>query len=145
MITAVVDTNVLASGFAGFSKQSSAPGWILRTWRQGYFELVSSRHILTELERAFQAPYFRQRLAAEQVAGALLLLRREAIFTETNTQIHGVATHPEDDLILAAAVSAKAEYLITGDKKLQELRTCEGVTMVSPREFLDILHSQVTE
>lgn len=33
----------------------------------------------------------------------------------------------------------KAEYLVTGDKKLQDLRTYEGVTIVSPREFLDTL------
>ena len=57
-------------------------------------------------------------------------------------EVHGVATHPEDDLILATAVSAKADYLVTGDKKLRELGSYQGVSIVSPREFLDILESQ---
>jgi predicted nucleic acid-binding protein len=48
-----------------------------------------------------------------------------------------VATHPEDDLVLATAISAKAEYLVSGDTKLQRLGTYEGVKIVSPREFLE--------
>lgn len=50
-----------------------------------------------------------------------------------------MATHPEDDLVLATAVSAQADYLITGDAMLRKLRTYEGVSIVSPREFLDVL------
>ena len=53
-----------------------------------------------------------------------------------------LATHPEDDLVLAAAVSARSDYLVTGDKKLQDLRSYQGVTIVTPREFLTILESQ---
>ena len=37
--------------------------------------------------------------------------------------VQGVATHAEDDLVLATAESAQADYLITGDKKLQRLGT----------------------
>jgi hypothetical protein len=44
-----------------------------------------------------------------------------------------VATHPEDDLILATALSGAADYLITGDSKLQKLGTFQSVTILSPR------------
>jgi uncharacterized protein len=50
-----------------------------------------------------------------------------------------VATHPEDDLVLAAAVSAEAGYLVTGDRQLQQLGRFRGVDIVSPRAFLAIL------
>jgi predicted nucleic acid-binding protein len=57
--------------------------------------------------------------------------------TSIRHEVHGVATHSEDDLILATAVSAEADYLVMGDRKLQDLVTYEGVTIASPRQFLD--------
>ncbi len=43
--------------------------------------------------------------------------------------------------MLATAVSGTAEYLVTGDKPLQNLGTYQSVTILSPRVFLDILSS----
>ncbi len=103
------------------------------------FELVISESILTELERTFQNPYFRGRLASTQVVANLALLRREAIIIPITTQVQGVATHPEDDLVLATAESAHADYLVTGDKKLQRLASYYQIIIFSPREFLDLL------
>ncbi len=53
--------------------------------------------------------------------------------------VDGVATHPEDDHVLATVVSARARYLVTGDKKRQRLRRYRGVTILSPRDFLILL------
>lgn len=50
-----------------------------------------------------------------------------------------VASDPADDLIVAAALSGRAEYLVTGDKKLEEPGSYQGVTMLSPRAFLSAL------
>lgn len=52
-----------------------------------------------------------------------------------------VATHPEDDLILATAVAGNAEYLVTGDRQLLALGTYEGVRIVSAAEFLAVLEA----
>ena len=45
----------------------------------------------------------------------------------------------DDDWILATAVAAQAEYLITGDNDLLTLKTHAGVSIVTPREFLRLL------
>ena len=50
--------------------------------------------------------------------------------------IHGVAPDDEDDLILATAVAADADFLVTGDKGLLALGEFRGIPIVSPREFL---------
>ncbi len=94
-----------------------------------------SERILLELERTLQTPYFRRRLSSQDIAEALTLLRDEATPTSITTHVTGVATHPEDDLILATAVSAQADYLITGDLQLQRLGAYEGVTILSPALF----------
>jgi predicted nucleic acid-binding protein len=44
-----------------------------------------------------------------------------------------------DDLILATALSAQADYLVTGDSQLQGLGAYRGVAIISPREFLSRL------
>jgi predicted nucleic acid-binding protein len=44
---------------------------------------------------------------------------------------------PKVTLFLATAVSAEADYLVMGDRKLQDLGAYEGVTIASPRQFLE--------
>ena len=123
MIRAVLDTNVLASGFVEFATAERAPARLLRHWREQRFALVVSAQILTELLNTFADPYFRRQLTLEQISAARLLLQEEAIWTTHTVRMSGVATHPEDDQILAAAVSA------------------QGVRMISPRAFLDLLEA----
>jgi len=45
----------------------------------------------------------------------------------------------DDHRILECAVAARADYLITGDKRhLQSLKHFRGIQIVSPREFIDL-------
>jgi predicted nucleic acid-binding protein len=94
---------------------------------------------MREVERTLDKPYFRARLTPAQIAAAVALLRRQAAITAIAAQVSGVATHPEDDLVLATALSANAGYLVTGDEQLQKLGNYQGVQIVSPRAFLDVL------
>jgi predicted nucleic acid-binding protein len=51
-----------------------------------------------------------------------------------------VAGDPKDDPIIATAVVAKADYLVTGDRAhLLPIREYQGIRIVSPREFLEVL------
>jgi putative PIN family toxin of toxin-antitoxin system len=87
--------------------------------------------ILDELVRTFQKPYFRRYLMDKQSSRFLKLLQKRATVSPITVAVHDIATHPEDDLILATAVSAKADYLVTGDSKLQRLRTYQAVVIVT--------------
>ncbi len=137
MIRAVFDTNVLASAFV---TPLGTPGRILAHWSRGTFELVVSEHILTELAATFEQPYFARRLTPRQRAANLALLRSEAALTTISDQVQGVAPHPEDDLVLATAVSAAVEYLVTGDERFRRrVRTYQGVALIRPRDFLQRL------
>jgi putative PIN family toxin of toxin-antitoxin system len=109
VIRAVLDTNVLASGFVEFAKPERAPAQLLRLWQEQRFALVVSAEILTELLNTLADSYFRRHLTAEQIDRAWLLLQEEAISTPLTSRISGVASHPEDDHVLATAVSAHAE------------------------------------
>jgi uncharacterized protein len=138
VIRAVVDTNVLASGIVR-SHPAALPVQVLDLWRDARFTLVLSEHILTELTRTLAQPYFRRRLGEQQVTDMLRLLHQEALITPITVEVRDAATHPEDDIVVATALSAEAEYLVTGDRKLQELGSYLTVTILPPRAFVDLL------
>lgn len=138
MSRTVLDTDVLASGFAR-SNPSAAPTQLLDAWRAGAYTLVLSDHVLAELENTFADPYFTRRIEPAQARANLHLLRTEAIITPLTAMVRGIATHPEDDLMLATAVSAQADYLVTGDRKLQRLGAYAGIAILSPRAYLEVL------
>ena len=141
MIRAVLDTNIVVSATIA---PAGSPARILALGRSGQFEIVSSSAILTETLRTLQRDRIRRKyqITAVQIEGMRILLEEEASLTPITRQVQGIASHSEDDQILATAISAGADYLVTGDDKLQKLGTYQGVTIVSPREFLTILESQ---
>jgi putative PIN family toxin of toxin-antitoxin system len=143
VIVAVLDTNVLASGFVGEDKPESTPGELIRRWRSGSFILVTSQHILTELAGTFTDPYFIQRLPAVTIADALESLRIDAIVQSVTVTVSGIASHTEDDVVLATALSATADYLVTGDKELRQLGAHGGTQLLLPREFLAVLNRAI--
>jgi putative PIN family toxin of toxin-antitoxin system len=132
----VLDTNILASGAISAAGTVSR---ILDEWRRGRFRVIVSAPIVAELERTLQKPYFRRYLTKTQSLRFLNLLQRRAKVSRITVSVHKVATHPEDDMILATAVSANADYLVTGDTKLQGIGTYKAVTILSPKRFLAIL------
>lgn len=136
MIVAVLDTNVLVSGFPA---RRGIPAALIDFWRQGHYRLVVSEAILTELTETWGTAYWQARYSPIDAADALALLRADAIVAPLTVQITGVATHPEDDLILATAVSSGAAYLVTGDRRLRAVGAYAGVAILSPREFADLL------
>ena len=121
---------------------AAAPARLIDAWRARVFGLVLSQHILVELDHTLEDRYFRQRLSPERVARSRRLLRTRAEIVPLTAEVHGVATHPEDDVVLATAVSAEAEYLVTGDSQLQLLGNYAGVAIVSPAAFLQVLTSE---
>jgi len=54
-------------------------------------------------------------------------------------QVHVVERDPDDDMIIACALHARADYIVTRDKDLLSLGAYQGVRMVTPRQFLDLL------
>ena len=50
-----------------------------------------------------------------------------------------VCRDPDDDHILAAAVNAECDFLVTGDKDLLALKKFAGMKIVTPREFAELI------
>lgn len=74
MSSAILDTNVLASGISGFALPTRAPARLLHAWLAGSFPLVLSEPLLAELATAMSKPYFQQRVSADQITRLVSLL-----------------------------------------------------------------------
>jgi uncharacterized protein len=136
VIRVVLDTNVLASGLVSKAGTLST---LLDCWAAGMFTGVISEHILAELESTLAKPYFQRGASADWVARTIERVRAGTDIARITVIVEGIATHPEDDLVLATAVSGNADYLVTGDRQLLKLREYQRVGIVSVPEFLQIL------
>ncbi len=113
----VLDTNVLVSGFA---YPGSVPGRIVATWLQGGLKVVLSHSILDEMVRVLPRLKRIQMTPAEirdLADGVMFLAELVEPVNTTQTDLRD----PADQPVLATLISAKADYLITGDKDLLAL------------------------
>ena len=142
MIRVVLDTNVIVSGLANFDNLDRAPARVLRLILQDQLDLISSGAIIREVSKTLSNPYFVQRVNRAATASVEALLLKRSLGDNLTISVQGVASHPEDDLILATALSAAADVLVTGDRMLLKLGSYEGVAIMSPSDFLAFLESQ---
>jgi predicted nucleic acid-binding protein len=83
------------------------PRLIFEAWQDDRFELVLSEHILAEIARTHRKTYFQSRLSSREIADFQAVLREGATIVPIIAVPHGVATHPEDDLVLATSASGR--------------------------------------
>ena len=49
----------------------------------------------------------------------------------------------DDVKILGLAVASSADFIVTGDKDLLVLGKCQGIPILSPRSFSEVIHSDL--
>jgi len=139
-IRAVLDTNVLVSGLVA---KEGPPGRILDAWLQGRFVLVTSLYLVEELTHVLSYPRIagRLRLDNEELAAILAALLSRAEVVPDHLHLPGVTRDPKDDAAVACAREGQAGYIVSGSQGLLVLGEYEGVRMVTPRQFAEILVS----
>ena len=133
MIRVVADTNVYVSAIV-FGGTCEA---ILALARAGIVDLFVSTPIQRELRLVLSRTF---RWAEPQVGEALAEVNALTSLTRPSVKLSGILAHDPDHRILECALSARADFLVTGDKRhLLPLRDFRGIRIVSPRAFLNLL------
>lgn len=138
MIRVVIDANVFVSAAL---KPPSKPAQIIDLVKEAKIALVLSQDILEELRKVFRYPKIRKelRLTVSEIDETLAEIERGAILTPGKIMIRAVKDDPEDNRYLECAVEGQAEYIISGDRHLTKLKTFQGIIIVDPAAFLELI------
>jgi putative PIN family toxin of toxin-antitoxin system len=141
MMRVVLDANVLVSAILS---PRGTPAQILNAWRAEQFNLVISQAILAELDRVFRYPKIakRHRWSEEQLQAFLDGLAHVAIRTPGTLTLVVITEDPPDDRYLECAVEGEASYIVSGDQLLLRLGAYQGIPILTPRAFLEVLQRQ---
>lgn len=130
----VLDTNVLVSGLLGGTATD-----VIRRWRAGDLQMILSPDIMAEYEGVLNRPKFR--LPQWVVQDLLAYIRAGAEWVTPIAKEPGVARDPSDDKSLFAAVGGRADWLVSADPDLLDLKEFKNIPIVLPWEFLSLLDS----
>ncbi|MBN2438136.1 MAG: putative toxin-antitoxin system toxin component, PIN family [Deltaproteobacteria bacterium] len=128
----VLDTKIFISSFFGGN-----PRAIIDLWKNGRLTLCLSRDIFDEYIEVLR------RLGLDDTPELEELLKLFAtgfhiVFTTRTPEIYVVAD-PDDDKFIACALALKAGCVVSGDKTLVDVRLHQGIRIVTPREFFEIM------
>lgn len=135
----VIDANILAAG-AIRREPISIINKILDVWSKNRaFDLILSEHTLTEVKNTLKDPYFSERLKGYQIGTYILTLRNHAQLVTIRTQVHGIATHPQDDLVIATAIDGGASFIVTRDTGFLSVKVHQGIQIIDPYAFFHLI------
>jgi putative PIN family toxin of toxin-antitoxin system len=138
-VRAVIDTNVLLAGLLWHGP----PHALLEQVRAGRVSLVSSPVLLAELadvigRAKFDAILTRTNTSRER---SLAEVRRLAEVIDPPALPQPVCRDPDDDQVLALAIAAKVELIVSGDNDLLLLGSFEGIPIIASAQAVSVIEA----
>lgn len=126
----VLDTNILISalGWDGNPRQ------IFQKCINKELELITSEEQLKELKQVTDYPKFE--FTDKEKETFISIILETANFVEIKGDSKVIKEDPDDDIILETAVVANADYIISGDPHLLNLKEFKGIKILRASEFL---------
>ncbi len=128
----VLDTNTLISAIGW----EGAPRQILIALREGRHKLITSPALLDELTKVLGYPKLRPIRAHPLLPIVLAWLHNPEHIVIPEEQVSAVRADPADNFVLEAAVTGKADVIVSGDRDLLDLRQFRGIHILTPRAFV---------
>lgn len=132
----VFDTNIYISAiiFGG------NPRHCLELAREGEVALFTGKSILLEISQKLRRKFSWKEADIREVIEGLLLFTK---IVSPPKEINLIKKDPSDNRILEVAEEAKADFIVSGDKKhLLSLKKFRGIPILSSKEFLDIFYNK---
>ena len=130
----VLDANVIIAAFAAHGLCESIMEVCLSE-----HDIALSDDLLDEILRNLR---HKLKLPADVVDNISASLREHSNFLIPVLIASDVCRDPDDVKILGLAVASDADYIVTGDEDLLILKSFQGIPILNPRAFYDILHSE---
>jgi putative PIN family toxin of toxin-antitoxin system len=133
-VRAIIDTNVLLAGLLWHG----TPHALVEHVRNGTLTLISSPVLLAELADVVARPKFDTILIRSNTSRERSLdeVRALAEVIEPVPLPAPVCRDPDDDAVLALALAAQVDFIVSGDNDLLDLQAFESIPIVTPAEAL---------
>ncbi len=136
ILKAVLDTSVMVS--VAFAREGLAKE--LRDMiAEEIFTLVTSKEIMAELYRVLHYPRILKQFhpSEEDIDEFIGLILEKALLTSGSYSLRRIKDDPTDDMFLACALEGKADYIVSRDPHLRNLKQFHGIKIIDAKGFLD--------
>jgi len=136
-VRVVLDTNVVASALLW----GGTPERLIEAAGEGALELVTSESLLAELAGILGRSKFAEKLKQRHLSAVDIVARyRELAETAEAPAIEEARLRdPDDATVLACALGARADAIVSGDADLRALGSYQGIPILSPAQLLQHL------
>ena len=129
MLRVVVDTNVYISAIFWGGK----PRHVIDLGRDGKIQIFTSEDIEQEILDKLMTKFGMNSDDAGRVMADFSTFTK---LIRVSRRIHVVKDDPDDDKFIECAVECNAEFIISGDKHLLNMRKYEGIDIMNVATFL---------
>lgn len=134
-LRSMVDTNLFISGLFG---RDSLSARLQDLWINRDFELVTSIEILREVNQVLRYPRIRKKFKPkeETLRRFFRLVFRKAIITKDIYKTDKIVDDTSDNKFLACALEGEADYIISRDPHLRNVKQFHGIKIIDVKTFL---------
>lgn len=131
----VLDTNIVASGLLW----DGTPARLIDAAQAGVIEIYTSRTLVAELTRILERAKFAKAIATSGVGieGLVLGYAELALLVEPMPIPPTIIADPDDDHVLACALAAEAELIVSGDRHLLGLGVYQNIEIITAAQALE--------
>ncbi len=138
---AVVDTNLFISGLFA---RDSVSAKLQNHWINLDFFLVTSIDIIKEVNRVLHYPRIQERFQPEDqlVKRFFRLIFRKAVITKDIYQTDRLTEDPTDNKFLACALEGRADYIVSRDPHLRNIKHFQGIQIIDATTFISKIEAK---
>jgi hypothetical protein len=138
MLKVVLDANIFVSAVL---KPHSDLARIFELIKEDRIKLILSDDILSEIRTVLLYPKIRKRhrRTPKEIDKFLKKTVRVSIVALGKTKVEEIKDDPEDNKYLSAALEERADFIISGDHHLKDLRIFHGIRILDPSTFLNLI------
>ncbi|PIY03951.1 MAG: putative toxin-antitoxin system toxin component, PIN family [Bacteroidetes bacterium CG_4_10_14_3_um_filter_31_20] len=129
MLKILIDSNIWISFLIGKSLKG-----LQNFLHDKRFIIITSDEQMSELIEVLNRPKFKKYFTKEQIIDFLKLIEQKSQIFKNYTRIN-ICRDEKDNYLLSIAIDSKADYLITGDKDLIELKEINDTQIINFKDF----------
>lgn len=129
----VLDTNVLVSSVIS---DGNPRRLVQKSILYKQYVLISSRRLIDEIKKVLGRQKF-------NIEWNLLAFLKPGLIeiVDVKSEFKAVPDDPDDNIVINAAYDGRADYIVSGDRRLLKMKEFAGIPIVTVARMLDILET----